>query len=73
MENFVEKSGEKFTFQGSIFTAKCFLGNTGEEYPTAQEAKSANETGGIYVKNEEYGGTTPIELSIKAGIIVVQV
>ena len=62
----VQKAGEKFTFQSSVFTAKSFSGATDKEYPTASEAKKANPKDKmIYVKNVEHGGVTELALSIK--------
>ena len=62
----VQKAGEKFTFQGSVLTAKSFFGSTGHEFQTAAEAQKENPKGSlICVKNVEHDGATELSLSIK--------
>lgn len=66
MDQPVSKVGEKFTFNGETLTVKCFFGPNGEEFETAKECQESNRNGPILVKNVEYGGSTSLDMSIKA-------
>lgn len=57
----VEKTGQKFDLNGVTYTADTFVGKSGIQYETAQEAQKNNpDTEIICVTNKEAGGVSAV-------------